>query len=472
MPASLPPYQRASFPGFPGWRAALGPAIVWMALAQGSGELIWWPYLVAKYGLGFVCLLIPACLLQYPFNVEIGRYTVMTGESLYQGFIRVSRGYAVLVWILMTLSFLWFGAFASAGGTALADLTKFPADWTPRGRTLFWGYATIAVYLVALLFSRVVYVVIERFMWGIAIVSLVGLTIACTHPDVVAAIPSFARALWLPPLALPRPWDPDDAERFLTAITFAGLGGFWCTFYSYWLREKGSGMAGRMGHITGVLGREERIPQCGWLPDGDAATVREGRRWLRFLRWDSIVGIAGNILTTLMTCLLAWALLFPRGLLPQGTDLAVVQAAFFETSWGVAGRMLFLVVAAAFLTDGWMATVDSVARVQTDLTYNLVPGADRRGVRWWYFAYLIVFTAITCGTMVLDQPGALLVLSAVIGFVGTLVYSLGLYVLNFRLLKPQLPLELRPGRVPEALFLFSTFMYFVLAAVFLWTKLS
>jgi hypothetical protein len=173
-----------------------------------------------------------------------------------------------------------------------------------------------------------------------------------------------------------------------------------------------------------------------------------------------------------MTCLLAWALLFPKGLLPQGTDLAVVQAAFFETSWGVAGRMLFLVVAAAFLTDGWMATVDSVARVQTDLTYHLVPGAKRRGIRWWYFAFLVVFTAITCGTMVLDQPGALLVLSAVIGFVGTLVYSLGLYVLNFRLLKPQLPPELRPGRVPEALFLFSTFMYFVLAAVFLWTKLS
>ena len=64
-----------------------------MALAQGSGELIWWPYMVAKYGLTFVCLLIPACLLQYPLNVEIGRYTLVTGESIFHGFIRLGRGF-------------------------------------------------------------------------------------------------------------------------------------------------------------------------------------------------------------------------------------------------------------------------------------------------------------------------------------------------------------------------------------------
>ncbi|MGH8614692.1 MAG: Nramp family divalent metal transporter, partial [Gammaproteobacteria bacterium] len=79
----LPPryvFGRKSLPPFPGWWAALGPGVVWMALAQGSGELIWWPYIIAKYGLTFLCLLIPACLLQYPLNYEIGRYTLLTGE--------------------------------------------------------------------------------------------------------------------------------------------------------------------------------------------------------------------------------------------------------------------------------------------------------------------------------------------------------------------------------------------------------
>ena len=40
---------------------------------------------------------------------------------------------------------------------------------------------------------------------------------------------------------------PADATKLLTAITFAGLGGFWTLFYSYWLRDKGSGMAHYMG---------------------------------------------------------------------------------------------------------------------------------------------------------------------------------------------------------------------------------
>ncbi len=51
---ALPPFRRRALPAFPGYLKALGPGIVWLALAQGSGELIWWPYIVARYGLAFL----------------------------------------------------------------------------------------------------------------------------------------------------------------------------------------------------------------------------------------------------------------------------------------------------------------------------------------------------------------------------------------------------------------------------------
>jgi len=38
----------------------------------------------------------------------------------------------------------------------MAALTGFPAGWSPRGQTLFWGYASIAVFLLAITLSRVV----------------------------------------------------------------------------------------------------------------------------------------------------------------------------------------------------------------------------------------------------------------------------------------------------------------------------
>ncbi|HEY1236661.1 MAG TPA: Nramp family divalent metal transporter [Candidatus Binatia bacterium] len=171
----LAPYKTAPLPPLPSMLKALGPGVIFMALAQGSGELIWWPYIIAKYGLSFLFLLLPACLLQFPVTYEIGRYTVLTGESIFQGFIRLQRHFAFFLWILMTLSFLWFGAFAAAGGTSLAALTNFPAGWSPRGHTLFWGYASMAVFLAAILLSKVIYQLVEAFMWGVALLTLIGL---------------------------------------------------------------------------------------------------------------------------------------------------------------------------------------------------------------------------------------------------------------------------------------------------------
>jgi len=217
---------------------ALGPGVIFMALAQGSGELIWWPYIIAKYGLSFLFLLLPACLLQFPVTYEIGRYTVLTGESIFQGFIRLQRHFAFFLWILMTLSFLWFGAFAAAGGTSLAALTNFPAGWSPRGQTLFWGYASMAVFLFAILLSKVIYQLVEGFMWGVALLTLIGLLWASANTESLHALPGFVRGLFVPDLSMPRAWDSADATKLLTAITFAGLGGFWTLFYSYWVRDK------------------------------------------------------------------------------------------------------------------------------------------------------------------------------------------------------------------------------------------
>ena len=51
--------------------------------------------------------------------------------------------------MLLTVSFLWVGAFASAGGTALAALVDWPAGWSERGRTLLWAHASMGLLLGA-----------------------------------------------------------------------------------------------------------------------------------------------------------------------------------------------------------------------------------------------------------------------------------------------------------------------------------
>jgi len=439
-----------------------------MALAQGSGELIWWPYLIAKYGLTFLVLLIPACLLQFPLNYAIGSYTVLTGETIFQGFIRLHRSLAFALWILLGISFLWFGSFASAGGTALAALTRFPPGWDVRGQTLFWAYGSIAVCFVALVCSRVIYTVVERFMEAVAVLTVVGLAVACSHLTVLARAPEFLRGLVVPQWPPPRPWDPADATKLLTAITFAGLGGFWTLFYSYWLREKGAGMARQMGHVEGLRGRHEVAFDAGVIPHH--ATAAAIAPWRRFLMVDSAVGIVGNILTTLMTCLLAYVVLSPQGLLPEKYEIAVVQSRFFEVSWGAAGRVLFLVVAAAFLCDTWMATADAVARIHTDCLLSFFPRARRWSMRRWYFVCLIAGTAVTGVTMLFSEPGPLILLSALIGFLGTVSFAALLYALNHRFLPRHIDRRLCPQRWASAGLVMAGVAYAALAVAYVWVR--
>ena len=466
---TLPPFKKAPLPPLPGLWTALGPGIIFMALAQGSGELIWWPYIIAKYGLSFLFLLLPACLLQFPVTYEIGRYTVLTGESIFQGFIRLNRFFAFFLWVLMTLSFLWFGAFAAAGGTSLAALTNFPVGWTARGQTLFWGYLSMFVFLTAILLSKVIYRLIEIFMWAVALLTFVGLLWASANAEALQALPAFLRGLFVPESPMPRPWDPDDATKLLTAITFAGLGGFWTLFYSYWIRDKGAGMAHYMGRLTGpITGKAETIPASGSVPGEDEGLAHAGH-WRRYLFWDVSIGIGGNLVTTLMTCLLAYALLFPKELLPQEYEIAVVQSRFFEVSWGWLGKILFLIVAAAFLSDTWLATVDAVSRIHTDCLYAFFPRTQSVPVRSWYLIFLFLLTAITAATMGVAAPGPLILLSAVIGFVGTVLFSVALIFLNHVYLPPHLPALARPGRLNLIFLGISCVAYFMLAVAYLLT---
>jgi len=281
-------------------------------------------------------------------------------------------------------------------------------------------------------------------------------------------IPEFLGGLFGSTAPMPRPWDPTDATKLLTAVTFAGLGGFWTLFYSYWLRDKGAGMATHIGRITGpITGKPESIPAVGYIPAEAQENQSRWRRWQHYLILDSGIGVMSNLFTTLMTCLLAYALLFPKGLLPEGYEIAVVQSRFFEVNWGKVGTVIFLLVAAAFLSDTWLATVDAVSRIQADIVYTLFPKCRRLEVLQWYYFFLGLLTVITSLTMLIDAPGPLILISAVIGFVGTVILSVAVLILNHRLLPKVTPAWACPGRLSWYIMVLVCLVYGIAAIVYL-----
>src|SRR5262249_12236560 len=83
----------------------------------------------------------------------------------------------------------------------------------PKGQTLFWGYASMFVFLTAILLSKVIYRMVESFMWAVAILTLLGLFWASANTEALHALPAFVKALFIPESPMPRVWDPADATK-------------------------------------------------------------------------------------------------------------------------------------------------------------------------------------------------------------------------------------------------------------------
>jgi hypothetical protein len=312
---------------------------------------------------------------------------------------------------------------------------------------------------------------IERVMIVVTLVTVVGLVMACSQPAVLDRVGEFAAGLVRPRWPADRPWDDADATKLLTAITFAGLGGFWTLFYSYWLREKGAGMARHIGHITSpITGKPEAIPSAGFLPEDTFDGRSRWRQWRRYLAIDDMVGIGGNLLTTLMCCLLAYALLYPEQKLPTEAQPVHAQAEFFQAAWGSIGKVLFLILATAFLSDTWMTTVDAVSRVHTDVVQAYLPGARRRRPNTWYWIFVLIAGGLSAITLPIATPGRLILFSAVVGFAGTLIFTTCLFVWNHFVLPRRLPAAYRPGRWSWIGIAISAVAYACLAAGYVYVQ--
>lgn len=85
----FPLLGKRDLPDPPHWRKALGVGVVVVGLAIGTGELILWPHLAAKHGLGLLWLAFLGISAQYFINQEVARHAIATGE----GFLPHRRGF-------------------------------------------------------------------------------------------------------------------------------------------------------------------------------------------------------------------------------------------------------------------------------------------------------------------------------------------------------------------------------------------
>jgi Mn2+/Fe2+ NRAMP family transporter len=129
--SGLDPWMQADLPTPPrptslGWLGVVGPGIIVLGGAIGSGEFLLGPAIFVRHGLSLLWVTAVAIWLQTIFNTELMRYTLATGEPVFSGFMRTrpsSTVWACVYTALYVLSQGW-PAFAATAAGAIFFLSE------------------------------------------------------------------------------------------------------------------------------------------------------------------------------------------------------------------------------------------------------------------------------------------------------------------------------------------------------------
>jgi len=269
-----------------------------------------------------------------------------------------------------------------------------------------------------------------------------------------------------------------DISVFLGAVVFAGAGGLLNLCISLWYRDKQAGMGKYLGRITNpITGKLEAVSASGYAFKINRKNLQNWQRWLLYLKIDQgIIFWFLGLITLFLLSLNAYAVLVPRGLVPEGLNIAVVQANIFGDKLGLFGYRLFLLMTFLMLFSVMWTVIDAFARIVSDIIYvNSRLGPFRRvfsraknlPISYLYYGLVIGLVVVSALLLPFRQPFTFLVISSVLGGLVMAVYTpLIFFISNFRL-----PKELKPGLITNIFLIFGSLFYIFFSIWLIWEKI-
>lgn len=455
----LEPMPIRKLPDAPPSIHLLGPTVFLVALGVGMGESYMWPRLVLLFGPEIRWLFLIGVTLQAVVMLEMARYAMATGESIFFGAARVFKPIMWFFFVVAMLVYIWPGHL-SAGAAALERITGIP--WVIS--------ACVGLVLVGILFSmaRVIYPLLENVL-----AILIGLLVVSTSvvaamvgqwSDVVTTITGMFHFGYFPEQAMSAAWFP----IIVGSIAFAGPSGMQQMWYTLHLRDSGAGMGAHIPKVRGLrhAGEEEEMPARGFMFDtSDADEMKKWKGWRRWVTFDALLLFWGiTMLVTISFTVLAQAASRQspdvKGLIESGEREAALNAmsdAFASAGGPVLGGV-FLGFIALIGLNATLGLFDSFSRGQSDMAYHFVPGAKKFGVSKLYAGFL--WGVILFGIAILlwgpaDGPGAILDVLAFLSTFAMGAYCVVLLLVNNRML----PKPIRPKLATNLIIGFGAVFY-------------
>ncbi len=233
----------------------LGPSMIALGVSIGSGEWLVGPRTVGGSSTGFIgigWIVLVSAILQVFYNVEVGRFTLATGEAPVVAFGRVPPGFWLwtpLAVFLFYLAFIW-GGWAQAAGESLFPLIYGRARTAAEISTVkALGVGLLFLVFGITLFGRKISRTLEIVNWFMVVFILLSV--------VIIAILVVPAAVWgnsFASLVTPAAPPPGTSATNLGALAgfTAFASGLNFVLISYY-RDKGYGMGSRIGFIAGLV---------------------------------------------------------------------------------------------------------------------------------------------------------------------------------------------------------------------------
>jgi hypothetical protein len=422
----------------------LGPTVFLVALGVGMGESYMWPRLVLLFGPEIRWLFLIGVTLQAFVLLEMARYAMATGESIFTGAARVFKPIMWFFFTIAILIYIWPGHL-SAGALAFESATGVP-----------WQVAAIiGMVMVGTLFTlaKVIYNVVESVLGILIGVLVLGTAVTAslvgTWSDLANTITGMFAFGYLPSEALSPEWFP----VIVGSIAFAGPSGMQQMWYTLHLRDSGAGMGAHIPQLRGLraAGEEEEQPSRGFMFDtDDPDEMKKWRGWRRWVTFDAILLFWGiTMLVTISFTVMAQAAARQSpdvvSLLRDGDREAALEAmsgSFASVGLPALGTV-FLSFIALIGLNATLGLFDSFARGQSDMTYHFVPGAKRFRMAHLYAGFLWGVIAFGIGIILwgpVDGPTAILDVLAFLSTFAMGSYCIVLLLVNNRML----PKPIRP----------------------------
>ena len=461
--AHVPAVEYADLPEPKPFGKVVGPSVLLLAGAIGSGEYVLWPSITSQVGLTLVWLTMLGVTTQYFLNMEIERYTLATGETAVTGFTRLWKPWGVLFIAMGVLAWMWPG-WATGGTTTLGFALGFGGDSVT--------YVTIGVLVligIILTVSPVVYSTVEKiqfFLVALIVLFIAYAAIFLLGGDGYADLgKGFVEVQKIPDGV-----QEVGAAALLGAIAFAGAGGVMNLVQSNWVRDKGLGMGARMPRVVSPFtGEEVAAPTTGFFFRRDEENMRRWHGWWKVAQREQLITflvIGGAALLVFMTLT---HVSLAGGTNAESFDFIQVQGDALNAEYGDWLGTVFWLIGSAVLYSTNLTVLDMVARLTADV---LKTGALRNNSTWsesrLYF--VTVWAMIVFGSIILlsgvDQPLVLLVIASALNGLVMFIYSCLLWKLNRGVLPREIGLKgWRFGWIIWAVLFYGFF-----SAILLWDQ--